>query len=112
MVTARDTEADTVIGLESGADDYLAKPFGVREFVARVGAVMRRHAAGGDAADADEGRIISSRGLTLDPGKRRATVHGRDVDLTKQEFDMLYLLASRARHRLQPRGAARARLAR
>src|SRR2546428_7764394 len=81
MVTARDTEADTVIGLESGADDYLAKPFGVREFVARVGAVMRRTRPAADATGGDEGRIISSRGLTLDPGKRRATVHGRDVDL-------------------------------
>jgi DNA-binding response OmpR family regulator len=95
MVTARDTEADTVIGLESGADDYLAKPFGVREFVARVGAVMRRTRPASDAAGGDEGRILSSRGLTLDPNKRSATVRGRDVDLTKQEFDILYLLASR-----------------
>jgi len=95
MVTARDTEADTVIGLESGADDYLAKPFGVREFVARVGAVMRRTRPAADTAGGDEGRIISSRGLTLDPGRRRATVRDRDADLTKQEFDILYLLASR-----------------
>jgi len=95
MVTARDTEADTVIGLESGADDYLAKPFGVREFIARVGAVMRRTRPAADTASGDEGRIISSRGLTLDPGRRRAKVHDRDADLTKQEFDILYLLASR-----------------
>jgi DNA-binding response OmpR family regulator len=95
MVTARDTEADTVIGLESGADDYLAKPFGVREFVARVGAVMRRTRPAADTAGGDEGRIISSRGLTIDPGRRRATVRDRDADLTKQEFDILYLLASR-----------------
>jgi DNA-binding response OmpR family regulator len=95
MVTARDTEADTVVGLESGADDYLAKPFGVREFVARVGAVMRRRGPVDEAAAADEGRILSSRGLTLDPAKRSASVHGKPVDLTKQEFDVLYLLASR-----------------
>ena len=95
MVTARDTEADTVIGLESGADDYLAKPFGIREFVARVGAVLRRTRPAADAAAGDEARIVSSRGLTLDSGKRRATVRDRDVDLTKQEFDILYLLASR-----------------
>jgi DNA-binding response OmpR family regulator len=97
MVTARDTESDTVIGLESGADDYLAKPFGIREFVARVGAVLRRTrpAADTQAGGGDDGRIIASRGLTLDPGKRRASVQGRDVDLTKQEFDILYLLASR-----------------
>ena len=95
MVTARDTEADTVIGLESGADDYLAKPFGAREFIARVGAVMRRTRPAADTASGDEGRIISSRGLTLDPGRRRAKVHDRDADLTKQEFDILYLLASR-----------------
>lgn len=95
MVTARDTEADTVVGLESGADDYLAKPFGVREFVARVGAVMRRRGPADEAAASDEGRVLSSRGLTLDPAKRSATVQGKPVDLTKQEFDVLYLLASR-----------------
>jgi DNA-binding response OmpR family regulator len=95
MVTARDTEADTVVGLESGADDYLAKPFGVREFVARVGAVMRRRGPLDEAAHADEGRVLSARGLMLDPGKRRASVDGKPVDLTKQEFDVLYLLASR-----------------
>jgi two-component system alkaline phosphatase synthesis response regulator PhoP len=95
MVTARDSEADTVVGLESGADDYLAKPFGVREFVARVGAVMRRRGPADDGAKADDGRILSSRGLTLDPAKRSASVHGKPVDLTKQEFDILYLLASR-----------------
>jgi two-component system, OmpR family, alkaline phosphatase synthesis response regulator PhoP len=95
MVTARDTEADTVVGLESGADDYLAKPFGVREFVARVGAVMRRRGPLDDGAASDEGRILSSRGLTLDPARRSASVHGKPVDLTKQEFDVLYLLASR-----------------
>src|SRR5439155_21842806 len=95
MVTARDTESDTVIGLESGADDYLAKPFGAREFIARVGAVMRRTRPAADTASGDEGRIISSRGLTLDPGRGRAKVHDRDADLTKQEFDILYLLASR-----------------
>jgi DNA-binding response OmpR family regulator len=96
MVTARDTEADTVVGLESGADDYLAKPFGVREFVARVGAVMRRRGPLDEPAASDEGRILSSRGLTLDPAKRSASVRGKPVDLTKQEFDVLYLLASRA----------------
>ena len=94
MVTARDTESDTVLGLESGADDYLAKPFGVREFVARVGAALRRTRPA--PADTNEARVLSARGLTLDPGKRRATVNGRDVELTKQEFDILYVLASRA----------------
>jgi DNA-binding response OmpR family regulator len=94
IVTARDTEADTVIGLESGADDYLAKPFGVREFVARVGAVMRRTRPA-DAAGEHQGRVIASRGLTLDPARRRATVRGREVDLTRHEFDILYLFASR-----------------
>jgi DNA-binding response OmpR family regulator len=95
MVTARDTESDTVVGLESGADDYLAKPFGVREFVARVGAVLRRNRPAADARDVDQARIVSARGLTLDPGKRRVSIGGREVDLTKQEFDILYLLASR-----------------
>jgi DNA-binding response OmpR family regulator len=95
MVTARDTESDTVLGLESGADDYLTKPFGVREFVARVGAALRRSRRAAVETEPSEARVLSSRGLTIDPSKRRATVDGRDVDLTKQEFDILYLLAGR-----------------
>ena len=93
MLTARDTESDKVLGLESGADDYLTKPFGVREFVARVSALMRRSQA--PKQEVENGRAVVSRGLVLNPEKRSATVRGEPVALTKQEFDVLYLLASR-----------------
>ena len=95
MLTALDTEADKVLGLESGADDYLTKPFGVRELLARVGALMRRTRLVEEPADAGAPRIIHARDLTLDPTKRQAIVRGEPVDLTKQEFDLLYLLAAR-----------------
>ena len=91
MVTARDTESDTVLGLESGADDYLAKPFGVRELVARTAALLRR--TGRQEVASAEG--VESRDLALDADRREAIVRGAPVELTKQEFDLLYLLASR-----------------
>jgi DNA-binding response OmpR family regulator len=94
MVTARDTESDTVLGLESGADDYLAKPFGVRELVARTAALLRRMDRK-DSPSASTLHGIQSRDLTLDAERREAVVRGAPVELTKQEFDLLYLLASR-----------------
>jgi DNA-binding response OmpR family regulator len=93
MLTARGEEADTVIGLESGADDYLAKPFGVREFVARVRALLRRPRAAAAAADSGE-RPLAVHGVDVDPARRRVRVRGREVELTAQEFRLLYLLAS------------------
>ena len=94
MITARDGESDTVLGLESGADDYLAKPFGVRELMARITAVTRRHdrLAG---AGAGAGDLVEAGGLILDRPRRRLAVRGAEVELTKQEFDLLVLLASR-----------------
>ena len=94
MVTARDTESDTVLGLESGADDYLAKPFGVRELVARTAALLRRTGRQ-DGASAASAEGVESRDLALDADRREAIVRGAPVELTKQEFDLLYLLASR-----------------
>ena len=94
MLTARDTESDKVVGLESGADDYVAKPFGVRELLARVQALLRRQRRGGEAAARTRGRLASG-GLVVDPEKRQATVRGQAIELTKQEFDLLYLLAAR-----------------
>jgi DNA-binding response OmpR family regulator len=94
MLTARDTESDKVVGLESGADDYVAKPFGVRELLARVQALLRRQRRGGEAAASRKGKIGSG-GVVVDPEKRRATVRGQAIELTKQEFDLLYLLAAR-----------------
>jgi DNA-binding response OmpR family regulator len=94
MLTARDTESDKVLGLESGADDYVAKPFGVRELLARVQALLRRQRRGTESAAPRKGRITSG-ALVVDPDKRHATLRGQALDLTKQEFDLLYLLASR-----------------
>jgi DNA-binding response OmpR family regulator len=95
MLTARDTEPDKVIGLESGADDYLTKPFGVREFMARVTAVLRRAAGPLTEPDRTSTGIVTSADVTLDPERRQARVRGDLVELTRQEFDILYLLASR-----------------
>jgi DNA-binding response OmpR family regulator len=99
MLTARREESDKVIGLESGADDYLTKPFGVRELVARARALLRRPrqpaAAVAAAANGDElGPPIAVHGIDIDPPRRRVRVDGRDVDLTDQEFRLLYLLAT------------------
>ena len=95
MLTARDTESDKVLGLESGADDYVTKPFGVRELTARVEALLRRAKRGTEEpAGAANDRVVR-RQLLLDPERRSAIVRGERVELTKQEFDLLYRLASR-----------------
>jgi two-component system response regulator RegX3 len=100
MVSARDSEIDMVVGLEVGADDYVAKPFRLRELVARVRAVLRR--SGGDdlvtpgeerAAEAGPGLAVG--GVTVDLERREATVDGRQLELPRKEFD---LLAELARH--------------
>jgi DNA-binding response OmpR family regulator len=95
MLTARDTEPEKVIGLDSGADDYLTKPFGVREFMARVTAVLRRVSGGSSEPERASTGIVTSGDVTLDPERRQARVRGDLVILTKQEFDILYLLAAR-----------------
>jgi DNA-binding response OmpR family regulator len=95
MLTARDTEPEKVLGLESGADDYVTKPFGVREFMARVTAILRRASGGSVESETARTGIVTSAEVTLDPERRQARVRGELVELTKQEFDILYLLASR-----------------
>jgi DNA-binding response OmpR family regulator len=95
MLTARDTEADKVLGLESGADDYLTKPFGIREMVARVGAILRRNERTDAPTSTMAARHVRSRDVALDPERREAVVRGGLVELTKQEFDLLHLLAAR-----------------
>jgi DNA-binding response OmpR family regulator len=95
MLTARDTESDKVLGLESGADDYLTKPFGIREMLARVSAILRRNDRIDAQATAAAVRRVETRDLALDPERREAVVRGGAVELTKQEFDLLYLLAAR-----------------
>jgi DNA-binding response OmpR family regulator len=95
MLTARDTESDKVVGLESGADDYMTKPFGIRELLARVGAITRRVKRADDAALPAKGTHVTSSVLALDRDKREARVRGELVELTRQEFDLLYQLAAR-----------------
>jgi two-component system response regulator CpxR len=86
MLTARGEEIDRVVGLEMGADDYLAKPFSPRELVARIRAVLRR------MADAPAGGILSFGTLTLDVRAHRAQVDGADLELTSAELRILELL--------------------
>jgi len=93
MLTAKDTEADKVLGLESGADDYLTKPFGTRELIARVMALLRRQERLTRTAT-EATRHIAHNGIMLDLDKRQATVRGQPVELTKQEFDLLHLFVA------------------
>jgi DNA-binding response OmpR family regulator len=93
MLTARREEADKVMGLDSGADDYLTKPFGVRELVARAAALMRRARAPLTVAQTD-GRPVQVHNLELDPARRAVRVRGQSIDVTRQEFSLLYVLAS------------------
>ena len=88
-LTARDAPAARVRGLDSGADDYVIKPFDREELLARIRAVMRRRPPEGSAA-------IAAGPLLLDPDGRLATINGRDVELTSREFDLVaYLAANR-----------------
>jgi DNA-binding response OmpR family regulator len=90
MLTAKGDETDRVVGLELGADDYIAKPFGPRELVARLRAVLRR------SSPHDAGDEIRVGDLAIDVAGRRARVAERDLDLTAVEFDILAALARRA----------------
>jgi two-component system, OmpR family, response regulator RegX3 len=87
VVTARGEESDRVVGLELGADDYVVKPFGVRELIARIRAVTRR-----TSAQAVEGGPMRVGALTVDTRARRARLGERDLELTPKEFDLLAAL--------------------
>lgn len=89
IVTARGSELDRVLGLQAGADDYLVKPYGFRELMARVEAVMRRV-----RTQRRLGHAIDRGPLHIDVNSREVSVDGRDVGLTRKEFDLLCLLAS------------------
>jgi len=96
MLTARREESDKVVGLESGADDYLTKPFGVRELVARVRALLRRGPKPlvASAASKEAAKAIGYKHIEMDPARRRVRVGITDVDLTSNEFHLLYVLLS------------------
>jgi len=96
MLTARREESDKVVGLDSGADDYLTKPFGVRELTARVRALLRRGAPAPESAAADAGRSIVYRHVTVDPARRKVLVGSHEVELTTNEFQLLYVLLANA----------------
>jgi two-component system phosphate regulon response regulator PhoB len=89
MLTARQEPVDRIVGLELGADDYITKPFNLRELVLRVGAVLRR-------SRGERGRsgVLGHEELSLDPAARIVTVDGREVHLTGREFDLLHFLLS------------------
>jgi DNA-binding response OmpR family regulator len=93
MLTARAEEADRLIGLELGADDYVVKPFSPRELVARVRAVLRRTATSAQGEGVATQHVITVGDLTLDLGRREARLADRRVELTTAQFDLLTVLA-------------------
>ena len=97
MLTARREESDKILGLDSGADDYMTKPFGIRELLARLGALLRRPRSTWRAHPpvAADSVVVSRLGISIDPARRRVTVDDCMAALTPHEFNLLYLLASR-----------------
>jgi DNA-binding response OmpR family regulator len=95
MLTARREESDKVLGLDSGADDYVTKPFGVRELMARVRALLRRGPVRHDATETtDHAPPLTYKHITIEPARRRVRVGAREVDLTTNEFQLLTVLLS------------------
>ncbi len=96
MLTARGEEADKVLGLELGCDDYLTKPFSIRELTARIKVLHRRIERAEELARISSGdRILDQGPLKIDHGKRKVQVGGEPVQLTVKEYDLLYTLAAR-----------------
>ena len=91
FLTARDTENDTVTGFNLGADDYMSKPFSLREVMVRVRAVLRRTAT---SADEGEPQVLSYQGIIMNLDKKTVSIEGEDVPFTKTEFELLNLLLS------------------
>ena len=106
FLTARTDEVDKVVGLELGADDYLVKPFSLRELISRVKALLRR--AYGELADVQATDTLRRGDLVIDLERRRVTRDGERISLTTTEFDLLRHLAARAGPGLHPQPAARA----
>jgi len=96
MLTARGEEADKVLGLELGCDDYMTKPFSVRELTARIKVLRRRiERAAQLAGGGGQERLVELGPLRIDPGMRKVTVKGQPVQLTVKEYDLLHTLAAR-----------------
>ena len=92
MLTAKDAETDRVVGLELGADDYITKPFSMRELLARVGAVLRRSAAPAQADEVPERQQVGS--FLIDRAARRVILDGVELALSRREFDLLSFLVA------------------
>ena len=108
ILTARDDEADKVIGLGAGADDYMTKPFSMRELIARCKALLRRvERAKVIAKNSENEKLLDFGSMVIDPAQRIVTVNGEQVHLTPTEFDLLATLARRPKSVPHPRKAAR-----
>lgn len=94
MITAREEETDKVFGLELGADDYITKPFSVRELLARVKTNMRRVASSETSAAEEPGETLRFRELVIDLGRHTVLKAGRDLELTSREFELIRYLAA------------------
>ena len=94
IVTSKSEEIDKIIGLEFGADDYIAKPFSIRELMARVKAILRRSEIAKQVSQSDENHEIRTDGLYINVTLRIVEVHGKRIELSPKEFDLLILFAS------------------
>ena len=95
LLTAKGTIEDKIIGLDAGADDYLAKPFGIRELLARVHALLRRSPNPSEMAK-EGARVLDVSGIHLDEAGHRATYNGQEIELTPREFELLLTLMNHA----------------
>ena len=94
ILSAKSEEIDKVVGLETGADDYLTKPFSIREFIARVKVIFRRNEELPGAGNLAAGSQLKYDGIEIDIEKRKVTLNGARIDLSPREFELLVLLAS------------------
>ena len=93
MITAREEETDKVFGLELGADDYITKPFSMRELLARVRTNMRRAASMAPAAPEEPGDQIRAKDITIDRTRRAVYKNGKELELTQREYELIKFLA-------------------
>ncbi len=98
MLTSRSEEIDKILGLETGADDYLTKPFSIREFIARVKAIFRRVKMDSESQSEQAPEIINYHGLSIEVSKRKVLLNDERLELTPKEFDLLVLLATNPGH--------------